>query len=298
MLVVGSNAMIQAGMVLGRPPVDYDYICTIDEYEDIVRRKKNSITRAVPNGLRYMHIRMKDGFNYEFEIAWEGSTAAEILARHEGDGYATLPELLMMKMSHRYLRNSPHFLKTRQDILSLRARGVVLDKGLTSILKRREKETYTYGHPNLSQSKANFFNDAVQYIHSHDSIHEAIAFGTKPAYKYFSVDGQEVKVSKSKWNDLPYTIKLRAVIEESMVLAIERSLVPHPDVLTPAQAYLKALEKLSTSISSGWFREFCWENYTAAASAKNIPYWEKFQTALSKGLVLPHKELAVVKVPA
>jgi hypothetical protein len=76
-----------------------------------------------------------------------------------------------------------------------------------------------------------------------------------------------------------------------MVLAIERSLVPHPGKKTPEQAYLMALEKVCTSITSGWFREFAWENYEIASEyTKFADYmFAEFQEALARGEILPYK---------
>jgi hypothetical protein len=101
--------------------------------------------------------------------------------------------------------------------------------------------------------------------------------GQKPAYEYFKPDDSQVMVSKEMWNDLPLNLKLCAVIEESMVLAIERSLIPFPNSLTVDQAYEKALVKVCTSITSGWFREFAWENYYIARFGYPAVFWNNFK---------------------
>ena len=64
-------------------------------------------------------------------------------------------------------------------------------------------------------------------------------------------------------------------------------MVPFPGVLTPDQAYEKALIKISTSITSGWFREFCWENFDSARNIALLDYWDNFQYALSKNRIKP-----------
>jgi hypothetical protein len=282
MLIVGSQAFLIHGLNFNREPSDFDYICTIEEYEDFLRKNRHQIALAEPmKDAKYMHVRFKDGVHYEFEIAWPGTTAEILISRHEGPSVATLPELLMMKLSHRYLRNSPHFLKTMEDIHMLRSIGVKLDRDLSYILKVREKETYTYAHPKLNQSKQDFFTDEVGYMYEHDDIHLAVAIGNRPAYTYFKEEGAEVKMSRRKWNELPDLIRIRAVAEESMVLAIERSLVPHPGVLTPERAYLKALQKVCTSITSGYFREYAWEHYYEAAKFKDSGFYEKFLLAVA-----------------
>jgi hypothetical protein len=107
------------------------------------------------------------------------------------------------------------------------------------------------------------------------------------------VPGAEVQCSRRLFEAVRPEIRLAAVYEESCVLAIERSLVPHPGVLTPEKAFLKALEKISTSVTSGWFREFAWENYDDAvalfrAQEGQDRYEVRFEQGVRDGLVRPH----------
>jgi len=64
-------------------------------------------------------------------------------------------------------------------------------------------------------------------------------------------------------------------------------LIPFPGVLTPPQAFDMALMKVCTSITSGWFREFAWENYDAVQSMYSDRYVEKFQHGKLEGVVKP-----------
>lgn len=298
MLLIGSQAMLARGLSPDRKLLDFDFISTIEEYEEEVRkhREDGTLVAAYPLSGESMVMKLKDGTINEFSIAWPGTTNEALLARHPEHrpnyvSVATLPELLMLKLSHRYRKNSPHFLKTMQDIWLLRGAGVQLYDGELELLKLREKETYTYSHPNLKQRKHEFFreDDAI-YVYDHDSIHVAVAsIPSKPAYTFFSKDGEEVAVDKIKWINLPKVIQLNAGLEEAYVLAIERSLVPHPGVLTPKQAFDKALMKVCTSITSGWFREFCWEHYYDIQTLYKEDYFERFQRALEAGHIKPFK---------
>ena len=57
-------------------------------------------------------------------------------------------------------------------------------------------------------------------------------------------------------------VKLNDELEAiSCVLALERSQIPNDFSVDPNKIFLYALEKVCTSITSGWFREFAWENY-------------------------------------
>lgn len=292
MLLIGSRALLHHYPVVGREPKDWDYLCLDWELDRWILSSLPFIT-LFERTAKGAHAIM-DGEHYEFEIVVQHSgSSGDILlfnSYDESREIANPDELLMLKLSHRYLRNSPYFQKTMQDIHFLRSKGITLTPELVTLLKQREKETYTYDHPNLKQTKQQFFNDTVPYIYDHDSIHRAVVAGARPAYTLFSEDGEEVKSSRTKFDSLSLAARCAAGLEESYVLAIERSLVPFPGALTPRQAFLKALEKVCTSITSGWFREFCWENYRQIASMYDDGYYARFQEALAAGNVLPFKE--------
>lgn len=289
----------------GRIPKDLDAIVTPDEFKTILggfmaEKKILDILQTAPNCYA-LKLRGTDIGIHEYTIAYPGSSDALILEHSkvpEGtQDHVSLEVLLLMKMSHRYKRNSPHFAKTMTDIKFLRDElkvEVAPTEELKAILKLREKETYTYKHPSLSQSKGDFFvKDESFYVHDHDDIHLAVkTLVDKPAYQYFQPEGSEVQTSKKMWDKCPLDVQLRAGLEESYVLALERSLVPKPGVLTPKQAFDMALEKVCTSITSGWFREFCWEHYHEIQALYNDDFVSKFEEALSKGLIKPFTRTA------
>src|SRR5699024_4000026 len=73
--------------------------------------------------------------------------------RLSGFYWATPDICLAIKLSHRYLKNNPFFLKTMSHIQYLRGKGVTLDDDLTEIMLKRQKETLNYAHPVLDTSK-------------------------------------------------------------------------------------------------------------------------------------------------
>ena len=278
MLVIGSQAMNHHFPDV--VPNDTDMIGTLDEFRNWSRLfPKGEIILCKPLSATKMHVRTKDGWNYEFEIAVDQTTNERLLDRYSagvGMTIAPLEVLLMLKLSHRYRRNSPHFLKTMRDIQKLHAAGVELDDWLKEVLAQREAETYTYAHPKLDVSKSAFFDgDGVPYIYDHDSIHLTVAvkeyfhynsntdstyFEPRPAYTFYMKDGAAVMTSKEKFFAADEEIRLLGVYEESCVLALERSQIPFPEA-SPRKSFEYALMKVCTSITSGWFREFAWENY-------------------------------------
>jgi hypothetical protein len=75
-------------------------------------------------------------------------------------------------------------------------------------------------------------------------------------------------------------------------LALERSLVPFDWRSGEDYAFKKALEKVCTSITSGFFREYAWEHYAAVINLYNklgagfISH--RFNVGLQTELIKPH----------
>ena len=296
MLIVGSQAMAHHFPEAGIVPRDTDIIGTMDEFRvwSRVNFLKGDIILCKPLSATKMHVRDKDGWNYEFEIATPGSSSQALLDYTYGDAFNFAPKevLLFLKLSHRYRRNSPHFLKTMRDIQFLRAAGVTMRPELEELLPLREKETYTYAHPKLDVSKAAFFDgDGVPYIYDHDSIHmtQALYLGL-PAYVRYMKEASQVMTSKAKFFDCSEEIRLAGVYEESCVLALERSQIPFPDA-SPRKSFEYALMKVCTSITSGFFREWAYDNYDKVLDLYNelgeTNYLERFNA--NKHLLKPYE---------
>lgn len=286
---------------IGRTPNDMDILGTFDDIQTF--HKSIHIKSCYPfeDGKKYF---AKDvsGNIYESEIAWPDSNSERLLKLIKDDpdtGYIngfmipSLDVLYMLKMSHRYKKNSPHFLKTMNDIHMMRKWGAKIRPEHEEFYKERMKVTYDYGHPKLNQSKGNFFTDDVPYLYDHDSIHEAVKILDKPAYTFFKPEDSEVMVSKKMFDSLERTIQLYSVYEEACVLALERSLIPYPEGKTTKEAFDMALMKVCTSITSGWWREFAWEHYNDVQNIYHMQgdghYVQKFYKGLAHGVVLPYK---------
>lgn len=350
MLVIGSVAMKAVGVDYLEEPQDLDLIGTYTELENFVKVMEPKSCYPISGGKKYRIVLNKPLINsaglektyrIEYEVAWENSTAAKLLKIIEENEkifmhglrldflklkfsfvYPTIDVLYALKMSHRYLKNSPHFQKTREHIKKLRNK---MNKNnihpkLEEWFKEREKETYSYGHPKLNQSKTNFFSgDGVSYIYDHDSIHQAMATlikvvepsgfetrfvttaadsyanifgeGPKPAYHFYQTPKSEIMTSKSLFESLPHSVRLRGVLEEAQVLALERAVIPHGT--DNYKAFKIALEKVCTSITSGWFREFAWENYDSVMTLylnEGQDYVDRFTHALNQGKIKKYKE--------
>jgi|SRR5579885_1297964 len=304
MILIGSRALaLRASQALLRKPVDFDFVCTMEEFENW--RSANSEkagtekvypVNALDGSIKKMVAEGKT--NCEFEIIRPGTSSEMLVQMVEADSetietpFGKVPNfdlLFTLKTSHRYLKNSPHFWKTLVDYHVMKKLGAQVRPEYKDFLKLREKETYTYSHPKLNVNKDSFFaDDNIQYVYDHDTIHESVALYGKPAYTFYMKDGAQVQTDKAKFFACDRKIQLAGVIEESAVLAIERSLVPHPGVKSPEQAWRFALSKVCSSITSGWFREFAYENALEILKLYPEGYWDKFQKDVASGLVKPY----------
>lgn len=318
LIVVGSQAINEAlpvhhKLVRGKKEyVEIDLIGTLSDLSEYAKQTYPACTVRHPTegGKKYFATTPNRHFIVDGEIAWPGTTGASLLEILENNPnlcnqHLTGPEyiwpnlnvLYTIKMSHRFKKNSPHFKKTMDDILVMRKVGARIPVELSEWFIERQKETYDYGHPNLKTTKEEFFGRDDIYTYDHDSIHVALAkrtFDDKPAYDYFKPEGEEVLTSKEMFYDRSFIGRLRATYEESCVLALERSQIPYPNV-DRKKSFLMALEKVCTSITSGWFREFSWENYYSTIelyddlTSKGQNYKDIFDKALEAGEILPYK---------
>ncbi len=301
MLLIGSHAINHYLPGFRPKPGDVDVIAMKVEVERLIAdgfvyvedfpHSKHKNALRSPAGVIW-DIEIESPFTSELtdQRYWVGGRAQTHITGYPLD-LPTLDQLYTLKLSHRYLKNSPFFMKTMLDIYALRTAGAQVFN--EAWLASREKMTYHYQHPNLMRDKGQFFTgDSVAYVYDHDSIHQAVKLEDVPAYTRFSTPGQEVFSSRARFDALDETYKLHAVLEESYVLAMERSQIPFPGT-SPHRSFVTALEKVCTSITSGWFREYAWENYFMCLTMYESSYVDRFNAALAAGVVKPHTPVGV-----
>lgn len=297
MILMGSRALaLRAPQLLGRKPLDFDFCCSKAEFDSWMESNAHKVSPTKVYSEKNKMI-VEGKTNCEFEIVGgQPSTQMMIdLVESDPDTFDTpfgkIPSLDMLytiKTSHRFLKNSPHFWKTLADYHIMRRAGAKVRPEFQDFLKIREKETYNYAHPKLNVKKNDFFkDDNIQYVWDHDDIHKSVARYEAPAYTYYLKDGAQVDCDKNKFFSLDEKYRLAGVVEEAAVLAIERSLVPHPGVWTPEYAWRFALSKVCSSITSGWFRAYAYDHAPEILKLYPQGYWEKFQEDVKSGLVKP-----------
>lgn len=294
MFVIGSGAVCGYGIDF-RSPKDNDFIVMEDEFfkirddfgDDLIHEQTTKWGKV---------LFVSGQLPMEFEIGKDGNLTEQLIKivkdNNLHNGTSVHPVVVYtMKMSHRYLKNSKHFKKCMDDIRSLRVLGHgVIPDCLQDWYKARMKATYDYGHPSLKQGKDAFFSDdGVNYVYDHDTIHETVKLFDRPAFELIKEDGAEVFCSKAKFFSSPEELKMATVLEETYVLALERSQIPNNFEPTRRASFTKALEKVCTSISSGYWREYAWENYEAVLAAYSEDYVDKFKAGLAAGVVKEYR---------
>jgi hypothetical protein len=303
MILIGSLALQAHVAHLVRPTADEDLVGTYDEI--MAYRKNINAKVCYPiNSGKSIYMRRIGGAIVEAEVAWPDSMAERLIKFVEsqsdnivlanGTLVPSLDVLYLLKLSHRYKKDSPHFKKTLDDIMFMRMLGAKIRPEHEEFFKQREKETYTNSLPKLNVSRADFFDSnvtGVVQIFQHDSVHEAVKHLEHPAYEYFKPDTAEVMCSKDMFEKCSDEVKLYSVVEEAMVLAIERSLSVFPGKKTPKEAFDMALMKVCTSITSGWWREFAWTNYYRVQELYHDDYYDKFLEKAARGEVLRNLDI-------
>ena len=300
MFCVGSTALAFFKINLNRKPKDVDLICADEQYKNYIKGFMSSGYRVIglENKPNTKVAFLQDTFNGATKIVeaslWRldeyykvgsdswlyDNLSDDYWEMFNGIRYVIPPVVLMMKLSHRYKKDSVHFHKTRQDILLLRQQGIELDDYLKEILVEREKLTNPSGYK-LNVNKKEFFTDNVPYVVDHDNdLHVPLAHLDQPAYRYYMKDGADVFCDKEKFFALPEEYRLYGALEETYVLACERALIPHGT--DPKKAFDIALEKVATSVTSGWFREYAWENYDKIQSMYNPEYFKPVVEHITK----------------
>ena len=303
MLIIGSVAAIHAGIPIVRNGdiKDIDYIVTQDEMDSFGVPWKHIEDN------KYFYKIAEDGSDsegvIEIEVASPGSSSEMLLEIYSGLEFAPPEALYVLKMSHRYRKNSPHFYKTMRDIMVMRSevfcgRTLVGDIApeLMEFYDLRREETYgPQAHKTeaqrLARTKEEFFTtEGVEYLYDHDTIHQAVAVGDTPIFFDYLADvgdtTAEVAWDPAKFFAMPYETQLAAVYEEASVLALERSVVPLD--VDPNKAFDIAMQKFVANISHGEFRDFAYDHFFEVYELRKTKGWDfhkDFLDGLNSGVV-------------
>lgn len=125
MILIGSRALEilvrRMGKDFYRPCVDLDYLCTEAEWEEQAEFfKGEGLVKLVERNGNKGHVEMVAGAHIEYDIAQPGDSTEALIKYCEErkddlvgmfddrHSVAPLEVLYLLKMSHRYKKNSPH----------------------------------------------------------------------------------------------------------------------------------------------------------------------------------------------
>jgi hypothetical protein len=191
--------------------------------------------------------------------------------QHPSHTQPTLDELYTIKVSHIFWTNK--WWKHASDIRFMQRAGARLVPALYDILYPVWVDHYGKKHASLKGDKASFFDDIIERVYDHDSVHESVAYYDRPLYEKIVIPGR-VAVDRDKWNALPLDDQLHMVMEEVYATALERILIPSNYEASPSRAYADTLKRTLTSLTKGWFALFCAEHLDELWSA-DVDYVER-----------------------
>jgi hypothetical protein len=122
-------------------------------------------------------------------------------------------------------------------------------------------QAYPQAYPRLNKRVDEFFDDYVTKKYNHDYLHELVAYYDKPLYTRMQHNPDRAWCDKDLWNDLALEDKTKCIAEEVQVIAIERFMVPNDWKYSVRLAYIKSLDKVCTTLCSGWFRDHAIDYY-------------------------------------
>jgi hypothetical protein len=308
MYIIGSRALAAHNKIpvesarLAR--ADFDVFMSTEEYDLWYERVSPYVLKYSPKS-EYKHSVLLDHpdgrVKYEIETDLLPSVAyifnrgtqragAGVLDPF-GEVFEALPMADLFATKRAHIHHPIHFGKNVQDYLDLQA--YVTENNLKMDLRYaqlRKKETTKRvkrkSTPKLNMTNSEFFSDkhySVRYFVIHDDIHEAVKHEDRPIYEKMKDDLDMALCLKRKWDELTHQQQIRCVLEESYVIATERYLLNgERDV---SKAFHKALERVCTTLTSGWFRDFALNNYREVSSKADLSFIHKVSDQILNGTI-------------
>lgn len=243
MLLIGSRALAYWDDTFKvKEDADWDIICKSDEDVKGLRAQ----------GLR-VEVHLYDDLNNSliYDSCAKGSFGLEV---------ADMSTLALIKRSHlwrdyQWDKHITHYHKHLKPYLCHTDLVYVEERA------KLTKEKYPQGNPSLKKTNEEFFDDAVKKVYDHDWLHEIAAYYREPLYTKLKRDNSLAWCEKDLWEALSPEDKTKCVAEETYVIAMERFLIRNDWNFSYRGAYLSALKKVCTTLTSGWFRDYAIDNY-------------------------------------
>ncbi len=294
---------------------DFDVLMSIKEFENFISFNKSHIISMIPiSGYKFSIVLTNSNKKFIYEVEIEYNLSSKWLIENEKEistkifhdefgncfNVASLEILYLTKKSHIYY--PIHYDKNIKDYLFLKS--LVDFKKLNNYLNyynlrhNEVKERFNRKNPNLNTSNQEFFNRSmyiVGYIFEHDDIHEAIKHYERPVYEMMKKDFSKAWCEKEMFAKLPHEYKIKCVQEEAYVIALERYIIlKKGNYKDPFLAYKDALQRICTTLCSGFFRDFAIDNYFEILNSYSVNFIYKFKESLLTGRIkkLNHIDLS------
>lgn len=169
--------------------------------------------------------------------------------------------LYTLKMSHMFW--NINWEKHLCDIQFLQSKGCILEKDLFKNLYEYWNSFHSKNkRSDLKMSADEFFDNTIVYPIEHDTLHKMLIKhpyfeANVPTYSKILKNGCEVEVCEEKFNNLSHFEKCNLVMEEVMVMALER--YSTREKWYPA--YCKMLKKFAINHAPMWEAIFILENF-------------------------------------
>jgi hypothetical protein len=240
---------------------DWDFICNKEDLSYL----RDVLAGQKVEGHFPEHLNNKAIYDY-YTDAYEGADITAVSDKLDGWGHffiAPPMALYVFKRSHAWRRRGFEKVISHLHLGGLAKQRILMEEHDKHLLEERTKltlEAYPQRNPKLNQTVKDFFDDPVKKVVEHDWIHELYAFEEKPMFTRLQPDSTRAWCAKDLWLGLTDLQRTQCVAEESYVIATERFLV-HSYRYPKKLAFFKALEKVCTTLCSGWFRDWAIDYY-------------------------------------
>jgi len=295
MIVIGSRALAY-WFPAYREPKDFDCVASLAEATSWINDMGSMVKTVLPSPSGdKLEVRLHDGLNIEIELIEQipsDALLAELLHTGKLDFHGatffvpSLTVLFLIKKSHIF--QPIHWQKNIADYHFLRHHAYEPSESEARFFQTRRAEVNARAKkkpPSLMMTNSDFFRQhklPVQTQFPHDALHWAVAYYDEPVFNKMKHDPSLAKCDRDLFEALPLEMRLRCVREETMVIALERYLLPGIETDQDV-AYAKALERVCTTLTSGWFRTFAVENYPMVKQ-RDIDFVSKFWSNIDAAL--------------
>lgn len=296
---------------------DYDLVGTYDELKSYVSSNYDKIKTCTPSRPGKTQIYLLSGEHIEFEhynteemySNWSQNTSCHLINRlnvvsptivFQNIGITTqvaTPEtLLAIKKSHlsvpfNMAKWEKHILDYH--FLNSKVPTSKISGSIHTLYKTRltETEDRNYEVPvKLNMINSDFFSKSdakVKRYYNHDDLHRATCYYDEPLFEKLKINKEMAMCNHALFLKLSKEDQVRASREEAFSIALERRVIPaimENGKVNGIEALKYALFRLGTTLTKGWFREFCQDHYLEILNT-DVDYVIKFKQAAAEGKI-------------